>query len=48
MKKNDLLDEINRGTAKPHGNLWYYAGRALYVPCALILCCVALFMQIAF
>ncbi|MBQ4591924.1 MAG: sodium-dependent transporter [Clostridia bacterium] len=48
MKKDDLLDEINKGTAKPHGNLWYYAGRYLYVPCALILCCVALFMQIAF
>ncbi len=25
-----------------------YAGRYLYVPCAVILCCVALFMQIAF
>jgi len=48
MKKDDLLTEINKSTAKAHGNLWYYAGRYLYVPCALILCCVALFMQIAF
>ena len=48
MKKNDLLDEINKSSAKPHGNLWYYAGRYLYVPCALILCLVALFMKIAF
>ncbi len=48
MKKDDLLDEINKSTAKPHGKLWYYAGRYLYVPCALILCFVALFMQIAF
>ena len=48
MKKNDLMDEINKGTARPHGSRWYHAGRWLYVPCALILCCVALFMKVAF
>ena len=48
MKKSDLLDEINKGTSKPHGALWYSAGRYLYVPCALILCFVALFMKVAF
>ncbi|MBQ8525837.1 MAG: sodium-dependent transporter [Clostridia bacterium] len=48
MKKDQLLDEINKGCSKAHGNLWYYAGRYLYVPCALILSCVALFMKIAF
>ena len=48
MKKEDLLDEINKSVSRPHGNLWYYAGRYLYVPCALILCCVALFMKVAF
>lgn len=48
MKKDDLMDEVNKGTLRPHGTLWYSAGRYLYVPCALILCCVALFMQIAF
>ncbi len=48
MKKDDLLSEINRGTQKPFGAFWYGAGRYLYVPCALILCCVALFMKIAF
>jgi len=48
MKKEDLLDEINKGTNKPHGNLWYYAGRYLYVPCAIILCLVALVMKVAF
>ena len=48
MKKNDLLDEINKGVLRPHGNVWYSAGRYLYVPCALILCLVALFMQVAF
>jgi len=48
MKKDDLLDEINKSVSKPHGNLWYSAGRYLYVPCAVILCCVALFMKVAF
>ena len=48
MKKKDLLDEVNKGPGKPHGTLWHSAGRFLYVPCALILCCVALFMKIAF
>ena len=48
MKKNDLLGEINKGVSKPHGNLWYLSGKLLYVACATILCCVALFMKIAF
>ncbi len=48
MKKEDMLHEINKGTLRPHGTLWHSAGRYLYVPCALILCIVALFMKIAF
>ena len=48
MRKQDLLDEINKGTTKPHGSLWYNLGRFGYVLCALILCLVALFMKIAF
>ena len=48
MKKEDILDEINKGTSRPHGTLWYSAGRYVYVPCALILSCVALFMKVAF
>ena len=48
MKKDDLMKEINKGGKKPLGGLWYAAARYLYVPCALILCLVALFMQIAF
>ena len=48
MKKDDLLFEINKGTSKPHGGLWYSMGRYAYVLCAAILCAVALFMKIAF
>lgn len=48
MRKDDLLDEINKGAAKPHTKVWYYVGRFGYVLCALILCIVALCMKIAF
>ena len=48
MRKQDLLEEINKGVSKPHGPLWHTAGRYVYVVCALILCLVALFMQVAF
>jgi NSS family neurotransmitter:Na+ symporter len=48
MKKDDLLEEINKGTKKPHGKLWYYTGKFVYVPFALILCIVALCMKVAF
>ncbi|MBQ7822353.1 MAG: sodium-dependent transporter [Clostridia bacterium] len=48
MKKQELLNEINKGVARARKGLWYNAGRFLYVPCAIILCCVALFMKIAF
>ena len=48
MMKEDLLFEINKGTRKPHGNLWHCAGRYAYVVCAAVLCAVALFLKIAF
>jgi len=48
MKKEDLLNEINKGSDKTHGNLWHNTGRYLYVFCAVILCLVALFMKVAF
>lgn len=48
MKKEDLFDEINKGAKKKQGNTWYYVGRYIYVPFAIILCCVALFMKVAF
>ena len=48
MKKDDLLGEINKGTKKPHANIWYYIGKFVYVPFALTLCIIALFMKVAF
>ena len=48
MKKDDLLSAINTGSRKTRGALWYAIGRYVYVPLALVLCCIALFKQIAF
>jgi NSS family neurotransmitter:Na+ symporter len=48
MKKDDLIREINKGRLKPYGSGWYHTGRYLYVLCALILCIIALCMQVAF
>lgn len=48
MKKEDLLDEINKGAKKKQGDLWYNIGKYVYVPFAAILCIVALFMKVAF
>lgn len=48
MPKSELLDEINAGASRSYGNLWYYTGRFVFVPITLILCAVALSMQIAF
>jgi NSS family neurotransmitter:Na+ symporter len=48
MKKDDLLAEVNLNSNKKHGNLWYYAGKFIYVPLAIVLCFVALRYQISF
>ena len=48
MKKDALLDAVNTGSGKVRGCGWYRMGRYIYVPLALILCCVALFMNVAF
>ena len=48
MKKEDLMDEINRGAKKPCGDIWYLSGKFLVVGCAIILCGCALIMKIAF
>ena len=48
MKKEDLLVAVNTGSKKARGALWYNVGRFVYVPFALVLCCVALFMHMSF
>lgn len=48
MKKDEMLAAVNTGSKKERGALWYNVGRFVYVPFAVILCCVALFMHVAF
>ena len=48
MKKEDLLAAVNTGSKRARGALWYNVGRFVYVPFALVLCCVALFMHVSF
>ena len=48
MKKDQLLFEINKGSEKKQGEVWYFIGRYIYVPFTIILCMVALCMKIAF
>ncbi len=48
MKKEDLLEEINKGSQKTFGTAWHNIGKFVYVPLALILCLVALLMKVAF
>lgn len=48
MRREELMEEINRSAKRPSGALWYGVGRFVYVPCAVILCCVALFLKVAF
>ena len=48
MKKDELLSAINTGSSRTRGIGWYRVGRYVYVPLAVILCCVALFMKVAF
>ena len=47
-EKEELLAAVNTGSKKERGALWYNVGRFVYVPLAVILCCVALFMHVAF
>ncbi len=48
MKKEELLKEINKGGTSEKGEKWYFIGRYIYVPFAIVLLCVALFMKVSF
>jgi NSS family neurotransmitter:Na+ symporter len=47
MKKEDLMDEINKGSKIQHGDKWYNVGRYLYVPFAVLLSLYSLIFQVA-
>lgn len=48
VKKEDLLDEINKARKNPVSDTWYLIGKYIYVPLALVLCIIALYKGISF
>ncbi len=48
MKKDALFEAVNGGSKKSRGAVWYFIGKYIYVPFAMILCLIALCMKIAF
>lgn len=48
MKKSDLLEEVNKARKTPVSDTWYYIGKFIYVPFALVLCIIALYKGISF
>ena len=44
----DVADDVLMDAVGTKSRFWYAVGRYLYVPAALILCLVALFMKVAF
>lgn len=48
MKKEELLEEVNKGAEKKVGNFWHSIGKFVYAPLALIICLIALFKGISF
>lgn len=48
MDRDALIGEINTGSKKTYTKTWYYLGKFIYVPMAMILCFVALYFKIAF
>lgn len=48
MKKDDLLDAVNLGATREVGANWHAIGRWVYVPLAVILSLLALFLKISF
>lgn len=48
MDRDALIDEINSGSKVKRSKRWYYLGKFIYVPLAVILCFIALYFRIAF
>lgn len=48
MDRDALIDEINTGSKVKRSKRWYYMGKFIYVPLAVILCFIALYFRIAF
>ena len=48
IKKEKLLEEVNKNVGDKYGNAWYYTGKFIFVPLAIALCFIALRYHISF
>ena len=48
IKKENLLEEVNKSVGNKYGNAWYYTGKFIFVPLAIALCFIALKYHISF
>lgn len=48
IKKENLLEEVNKNVGNKYGNAWYYTGKFIFVPLAIALCFIALRYHISF
>lgn len=48
IKKENLLEEVNKNVGNKYGNAWYYTGKFIFVPLAIVLCFIALKYHISF
>lgn len=48
IKKEELLEEVNKSVGNKYGNAWYYTGKFIFVPLAIALCFIALRYHISF
>lgn len=48
IKKEKLLEEVNKSVGYKYGKTWYYTGKFIFVPLAIALCFIALRYHISF
>lgn len=48
IKKEKLLEEVNKSVGNKYGNAWHYTGKFVFVPLAIALCFIALRYHISF
>ena len=48
IKKENLLEEVNKSVGNKYGKTWYYTGKFIFVPLAIVLCFIALKYHISF
>lgn len=48
IKKENLLKEVNKSVGNKYGKTWYYTGKFIFVPLAIVLCFIALKYHISF